>query len=234
MFDTAIGGTDFYYGTSGKSKVVVATSWNPTNTGTPAFTSARGYLPEQPWNDSVQTYDQIVSTPTSLEGGGGGPSTVGNGTTPYGQMSWQSVASSVSSTARVVPDLSFFAGDGQNYSAYLLCAQSSDCSASSPTFTMAGGTAAASAVFSGIAGLLVQKDGPQGNLDPELYALYKANSSVFHDVANGSNSVACSTGTGCAAGYLSGYSATTGYDAASGLGQPGRWPLSYQLGQCRQ
>ena len=105
------------------------------NGGTPAFTSARGYIAEQAWNDSIQTYDQVVSTPTTLEGGGGGPSTVGvtvnnsDGTTtyvPYTQPGWQAIAGSVTTTARVIPDLSFFAGDGQNYSAYLLCAQPSD------------------------------------------------------------------------------------------------------------
>ena len=227
MYDTAIGGTDFYYGTSGKSKTIVAASWNPVNGGTPAFTSARGYIAEQPWNDSVQTYDQVVSTPTTLEGGGGGPSTVGltidnsDGSTsysPYTQPGWQQVAGSVTNTARVIPDLSFFAGDGQNYSAYLLCAQPSDCAATSPTFTMAGGTAAAAAVFSGIAGRLVQQDGAQGNLNPEIYALYTAKSSVFHDVTNGANAVACSSGTGCAGTVLSGYGAATGYDAASGIG----------------
>jgi hypothetical protein len=73
-------------------------------------------------------------------------------------------------------------------------------------------------VFSGIAGRLVQQDGAQGNLNPELYALYAANSGVFHDVLNGSNAVACSSGTGCNGSVLTGYNAATGYDAASGIG----------------
>ena len=222
IYDTAIGGTDFYYGKTGVSKTIVATKWS-TNGGTPAFTSARGYIAEQPWNDSIQTYDQVTSNPTSLEGSGGGPSThastsATNTGVPYSQPTWQGIAVGVSASARVIPDLSFFAGDGANYSAYLLCAQPSDCSATTPTFTMAGGTAAAAAVFSGIAGLLVQKDGAQGNLNPELYALYAGSSSVFHDVASGSNSVACSSGTGCAGGMLSGYSALNGFDGASGMG----------------
>ena len=93
-YNVAVGGTDFsdtFAGTNG-------TYWNSSNT--PAFGSARSYIPEIPWNDScagtlLSTYEGYSPTygPTSLcndpsigslllttVAGGGGPSQCASGT----------------------------------------------------------------------------------------------------------------------------------------------------------
>jgi subtilase family serine protease len=105
-----------------------------------------------------------------------------------------------------------------------------------------GGTSAASPMAAGIMALVVQKMGgaKQGLANPVFYSLaakenYAAcnsntvaagNTCVFYDTTTGSNAMNCTTGdtncvtsvTGDAAGILSGYNATTGYDLTTGLG----------------
>src|ERR1019366_4372028 len=63
-----------------------------------------------------------------------------------------------------------------------------------------------------------EKNGPQGNLAPNLYALSRRNG-IFDDVRQGSAQLTCTAGTpGCdTAGHI-GYAAAAGYDLASGLG----------------
>ena len=108
----------------------------------------------------------------------------------------------------------------------------------------AGGSAASAAIFSGIAAVLAQKYGRQGNLAPRLYALghqdaaqeatvENASSSEtsrstdsaanFVDIVSGSARLACVEGSvGCAdAGSGTGeigFEAAAGYDLATGLG----------------
>jgi subtilase family serine protease len=60
VFDTAVGGTDLNWGTT------AAPYWNATNNGTNGST-AKGYMPETPWNDSCTnplalTYFQSIAT----------------------------------------------------------------------------------------------------------------------------------------------------------------------------
>ncbi len=109
-----------------------------------------------------------------------------------------------------------------------------------------GGTSVSTPSFAGILALLEQKLQVTGlgNVNPKIYGLANSSyySSVFHDVTSGTNAVPCSSGsTDCAAGYPGfnpagtipcpansctgyiaypsiGYSATTGYDLASGWG----------------
>ena len=89
-----------------------------------------------------------------------------------------------------------------------------------------GGSAASAAIFSGIAALLAQKYGPQGNLAPNLYALRRAQSgtrSAFMDVTEGGARLLCVIGSpdcgvfGENAGRI-GFNAGVGYDLVSGLG----------------
>jgi hypothetical protein len=81
-----------------------------------------------------------------------------------------------------------------------------------------GGSGAAAALFAGVAALIGQRDGPQGNLAPRLYALSRR-SGVFADVQEGSAELACEEGTqGCGLDGLIGYAAGPGYDRATGLG----------------
>jgi hypothetical protein len=84
----------------------------------------------------------------------------------------------------------------------------------------AGGTSAATPAWAGIMALIVQRAGsPQGNANPNLYALARLQSSggaaVFHDITAGNNSVP----------GVPGFSAGPGYDEATGLGSPDAFQL---------
>lgn len=229
---TAVGGTDFYYGTTAMS-----TYWNTTNTST--YGSAKTYIPEQVWNDSYGpggsgTSYSATTTPSVQLAGGGGPSTAGlDGTStpqtmPSYQLSNANAKSLGNSIARVIPDVSFFAGSGANNSqgynntAYMFCMKSSDCiSGGTVQFTYSGGTEASSAVFAGAVALAVEQynSGSRfglGNVNPTLYSIFS--SIVSHDITRGTNELACSSGAACAGGHMSKYAAGTGYDAATGLG----------------
>jgi hypothetical protein len=237
-YDTAVGGTDFYYGTHAGT-----TYWNTTNTAT--YGSAKGYIPEQPWDDSYTSTDSNAGTST-VYAGGGGFSTIGNVTYNYNGtiasssyypiQSWQSGFLPNGTTARAIPDVSFFAGNNYNSAEYAICALPTDCETAGTSLTgvtLTGGTAGAAAIFAGIMADVVEATGSvQGNVNPTLYYLatqYPSTSStpIFHSTVAGTNSVACSSGTGCSGGYLktggnyaypavSGYS--QGYNLATGLG----------------
>jgi hypothetical protein len=132
-------------------------------------------------------------------------------------------------------------------SALLICLSSAahPCNYSTPgsiVYQENGGTSAASPMAAGIMALVVQKMGgaKQGLANPVFYSLaakenYAAcnsntvaagNTCVFYDTTTGTNAMNCKTGdpncvtgvTGDAAGILSGYNATTGYDQTTGLG----------------
>jgi hypothetical protein len=224
-WNTAVGGTDFYYG----SKTGGPNYWSTSNSST--YGSADGYIPEQAWNDSLQNANNSNPGSKVAYAGGGGYSTVGNvaadgvTTSPYPVQSWQISSLPLGSTARAIPDLSFFAGNNYNSAQYAICAQPGDCLTFGTTaqLTFTSGTAAAAAVFAGIMAEVVEKYGLQGNANPTLYAL-KNTSGVFNDVTVGSNTVACTAGsTNCTNGYMqtagvNDYATATGYDLATGLG----------------
>ena len=234
-FVTAVGASDFYYTAAQLNPAAFeACCWGATNGGTDGYTSAKGYITEQPWNDSNNATDVLTAYPV-LVATGGGVSTLGgvdanNNPIPYAQPAYQLgvVPASLSTTARTVPDVSFFGGDGENESGYILCLQADECVNGKPgtlVYEVGGGTATSSAAFGGVAALIVQKHGAQGNLNPALYNTYKTAPAAFHDVTIGTNTVACAAGSpDCGAdGFISadggqGYTAAPGYDAASGLG----------------
>lgn len=82
----------------------------------------------------------------------------------------------------------------------------------------AGGSAAAAALFAGIAAILDEKNGPQGNLAPQLYELSR-NGGIFDDVQQGDARLFCAAGSpGCDASGKIGFDAVAGYDLATGLG----------------
>lgn len=139
-YNVAVGGTDFAVlaGPDGSgqdfSNYVSATS-NPTT-----LLSVPGYIPESPWNDSIENvppgpYSTNVpfldgdGNPNIASGGGGKSAcAVGswNGTFPactsgYGKPSWQEGAGVPADQVRDVPDVSFFSGDGFNYAAWGIC-----------------------------------------------------------------------------------------------------------------
>ena len=237
-FNTAVGVSDFYFGPTGSVNQnnpndPYFTYWSTENTGTAGYTSALRYMPEQPNNESYQATNQQTFTPDVLASGGG-VSTLGlvnlsdDSQSAHPKPAYQSgFGDGISTTARIIPDVSIYGGNLTNGSTYILCIDAADCVHGSPDllqYSAGGGSAASAATFGGITALLVQAKGAQGNLNPNLYATYKAAPGAFHDIAAGTNAVACASGSpNCAGGYTTagsglGYQATAGYDAASGLG----------------
>lgn len=129
--------------------------------------------------------------------GGGGYSSV------FAEPSFQSAAGiSDSSGTRGIPDVSMNAALVSD----VLIWESFDPAGAS--WTLIGGTSSATPQWAAIDAIANQVDGPLGFLTPRLYQL--AGTSAFHDITAGDNS----------AGGITGYSATSGWDAATGLGTP--------------
>ena len=188
QFNTAVGGTDF------NQFHTQANFWNPTPTtsatGQTQLT-AKGYIPENVWNDSCTNATFIAAgfdstiiaacndkavTPSFIVpvGGGGGISTL------YSKPSWQT-ALTPSDGQRDVPDVSLFAGAGLVGSFYVICQQDQDtnnaaCDLNSPfqNFSAVGGTSVSTQAFAGIMALVLQKNSPSsglGLINPTLYTL---------------------------------------------------------------
>lgn len=223
-FAVAVGGTDFndpnpllYFNTSNAS---------------PSQSSAKSYVPEQTWNDTCADLGLTSCTSVSnlgldLIGGGGGPSSCSSATVSgstvtclkgYAKPAWQTGIGVPADGVRDVPDVAFFAGDGRNFSFYIICQSDSNpsgsgsCDLNSPyqDFLGVGGTSAGTPSFAAIMAMVNQKTGErQGNANYVLYKLAAqsgasctsndaavANAAcIFYDVVNGNNSVACTGGT---------------------------------------
>ena len=217
---TALGGTEF---PSTYTASTNSTYWTSAS-GSDVISSALSYIPEVVWNDD--------SSSSGLSSGGGGTSLL---TT---RPSWQkgvtgiTTAPDYSKGYRLVPDISL--DSSPNDAGYLYCSSDStstgisgSCASgfrdSAGTYlTVAGGTSFAAPIFAGMLAILNQKQNStgQGLINSTLYTL-AANSSTyasaFHDITSGSN--ACTAGSSyCSTAGTSEYSATTGYDEATGLG----------------
>ena len=269
-YNISVGGTDFYMPNGGTA------FWNATNNAT-TEASAKGYIPETPWNETCtnsvftsgtfagQTSEQVCNSETavsdsllSVVGGGGGLSgcTQSNGSSSsscrggYSKPAWQTGLGVPADSARDTPDVSLFASAGFFGAFYIVCQQSANadgqpCNVAAPAYDFAGygGTSVSSPAFAGILSLINQKTGSrQGNANYVLYNLASqqnkagtacsaitgtpAAGCVFNDVATDTISMPCLKGTpNCTVtnpsdhyGVLSGYSASAGYDLASGLG----------------
>ena len=166
----------------------------------------------------------------------------------YAKPAWQAGVTGIPSDGkRDLPDVSFFASNGFLGSAYLICVSangtcvSSTSQSTEPVGEEVGGTSVASPAMAGVMALINQKAGaPQGLANAELYRLgakqtYSAcrteglttsTSCYFNDIDTGTNAMPCDAGSqdctvstsGDTYGVLSGYSATTGFDNATGLG----------------
>ena len=205
-YNVALGGTDFQNaGSVQNSPSGTSSFWNATNGS--GSTSAKGYIPEWPWNDScaaTATASNLTTCTTAIVNansnpsaqnfgidviaGGGGPSTINP------KPSYQSgITGMPSANFRQLPDISLFSGNGTNASFYVICQEdantgtgssTSSCDLSSPfaDFQGVGGTSAAAPAFAGIMAMVNQKTGQrQGNANFVLYQLYK----------NGSASTIC-------------------------------------------
>ena len=208
-FVTGAGGTMFNEGsTTGATQY-----WSASNGTTSG--SALSYIPETVWNES--------SAANGLAAGGGGASAF------FAKPSWQVGTGVPADSSRDVPDIALNAAS--SHDGYLFCSQGSCTNGyrnASGTLNVVGGTSVSTPTFAGILALMEQKIGPGptgaygvGNANPVIYGLANSTyyNTVFHDVTTGNNESPCAAGTpNCPDGGSVGYSATTGYDMATGWG----------------
>jgi hypothetical protein len=239
----AVGGTDFdVLQGNFTTYATEAIGGKLTSGSAPYYGTALSYIPEEPWNDSTSSNDDLASNQplvsgnaTDIVAGAGGVSSCvissqsGDAVTcisGYAKPAFQTSLTPVDG-GRDVPDVSFLAANGLYSAVWVVCAEG-DCETengqlfSGSTFSGYGGTSAAAPAFAGMLALVEQKVGSRlGQADTVLYQLAASQySTVFHDVTTGNNSVVCTSGTlDCGAnGFLTGYDAGTGFDLASGLG----------------
>lgn len=271
-YNVAVGGTDFnqitspslYWnttntsGTQGSAKgYIPETTWNDTCTN--AVLGTVGYSTDAEANCNDTTGEANGNYVIGPDGGGGGVSTctaVTNGSCSagYPKPSWQTGMGVPADGKRDIPDISLFAGNGFAGSFYVVCEADQQngvpCNLTAngySDFLGYGGTSVSTQVFAGIVALIDQKaGGPQGNLNPAMYALAAtqspancnsdtpASGCIFYDVTIGTNSAPCVKGTlNCTTnnsndtnGILTGYTAGTGYDLTTGLGSVNAFNLA--------
>jgi subtilase family serine protease len=194
------------------------------------------------------TSEATAQTDIGLSAGGGGSSDCSAQNASFSacvsgfpQPSWQTVTIS-GQTTRMSPDISFLASP--NFPGYVICTPQSELSSSSTStqsscvsgistavdtyLSIIGGTSASAPVFAGIVALMNQytSSAGQGNINPTLYQLAATAPNAFHDITSGDNNAYCEAGTPtgqlssllCPTSGVIGYSASTGFDMASGLG----------------
>jgi pseudomonalisin len=200
-YNVAVGGTMF--DENGANSVY----WNTSNTQN--FSSAKSYIPEVVWNESVP----------GLWSTGGGVSTVHS--TPSWQVGFGVPTSDPGTTDqhhRYVPDVSLTAGGHDGY----VIQQSTNT-------LLVSGTSASAPAFAGIMAIVNQlTNQANGNPNPRIYALAAQVPSAFHDVTSGTNAVPCTAGTpACSGGMTTGYAAGPGYDLSTGWGSVDAWVFAH-------
>jgi len=213
---TSVGGTEFTEGTGSFWQAAL-----PGQDVTPG--SALSYIPEGTWNE---TNTIVNGSPVGLAAGGGGSSIITS------KPTWQVGAGVPNDGARDVPDVSLSASF--LHDDYLICTENFDTttktfSTTCPTsgsfrnanggLTAVGGTSAGAPAMAGIMALINQATnhpGGSGNINPVLYPMAAQVPAAFHDVTQGHNQVPFSDP--CGAKTLIGYTASPGYDLATGLG----------------
>ncbi len=171
-----------------------------TQIDTPVPTgSITSYQAESVWNDGYGA-------------GGGGYSTV------FGEPSYQTAAGIADPAGmRGLPDVSMNAA----VLSAVLIYESFDPVAGAGWVPIAG-TSEATPMWAATDAVMNQADGSLGFLSPRLYQIYQnpaLYAEAFNDITTGNNSV----------GSITGYSAGTGWDAASGLGTPNAAGLAAAL-----
>lgn len=182
---------------------------DPLNTavgGTQLFLDADGNRtsPDVVWNETFDPF--IAGTPPSPVAGGGGVSHV------FGRPDFQTNVAALVGARRGIPDISLSAAvDGG-----VLVFTSFD--PFGPGFFIVGGTSEAAPEFAGVVAIADQVAGHSlGWLNPTLYKLGAAGgSNGIVDVTSGHNAVQYTNANGTF--DVSGFSAGTGYDLASGWG----------------
>ncbi len=212
-WNLAVGGTDFYYSDYASGAPSAASHWDQTNDSNNG--SLISPLSEQVWNDVNGLNVNSWGLTNDIAGGGGASACAvyTNGCSGYPKPNWQSGRGVPSDGVRDLPDVSLFAADGLNLSAYPICVLPGDCIASSKGQTgifLVGGTSASSPAMAGIMALIDQKYGRQGQAGVVLYPLAQEIPDAFHDIKLGGNNVPITP----TSQY---YFATPGYDQASGV-----------------
>lgn len=198
---------------------VNALASTPWNTAVGAVSFAPGAA--SPKVESLTSWQPAAETDAAFATGGGASSL-------YATPQWQSAAGlplsdpgTQATHHRYLPDLSLPTAVDSTASRGLAFCYSGDTAANGCRLVTSGGSAGATALFSGIAALLAAKYGPQGNLVPNLYTLaqHTVSASAFADVTEGSARLHCAAGSpDCNESGELGFSAAQGYDLASGLG----------------
>jgi len=217
-YNVAVGGTDFYMPNGGTA------FWNATNNSS-TEASAKGYIPEAPWNQSCtngvfavgsafsgETPEQVCNNSTAISddftivtGGGGGASTCtqSNGVSPasctggYGKPSWQTGSGVPVDGSRDVPDVSLFASAGFFGAFYVICQQSSDPEGQPCSLTDFAGYGGTSVATPAFAGILSMVNQKTGSrLGNADYALYSlANQQARSGIS--CNSTSSTPAAGC-------------------------------------
>jgi hypothetical protein len=209
-FNVAVGGTIF--NENGHD----STYWSSSPT---ALVTALKYIPEKVWNESCTS--GTCGSNANIFAGGGGPSTV------VAKPAWQagSTLHIPNDGFRDLPDVSLTAA---GHDPYLICFEGS-CSQQGFLFGISG-TSASAPSFAGIMALLNQKIGERVGL--ANYVLYRlaAGQSQYPAQCNGSNTSAAPNSACIFNDVTSGnnavpgpnpatqYTASAGYDLATGLG----------------
>ena len=192
-----------------------STYWNSTNATNDS--SAKSYIPEQPWNETTAS--------GGLDAGGSGG---GGASGFFSKPAWQTGLGVPNDSSRDLPDISLNAA--AQHDGYLVCSQGSCTNgflASNGQANVFGGTSFVAPTFAGILALWNRSLAPErlGNIGPMLYGLPARGSHELRHhlpdiIQTGNNSVPCSQGTpNCPNGGSIGYTARiTGYDQATGLG----------------
>ena len=212
---TCVGGTQFN-DTSDPSKY-----WRTD--GGSNLSSANSYIPEGGWNEPTNS-----SGGTQVAGSGGGVSSV------IPTPKWQTGAGVPAGRAgRYTPDVSFNASCHTPYFACLAAAGASCVPDSSGSFRFVGfcGTSASAPSMAGVAAVVNERmQFPQGNINPEIYAMALSQPSSFHDTTPSSSGVTncdvhtpsiCNNSTpgpNGLSGGQAGYPLATGYDMVTGVG----------------
>ena len=229
-WNIAVGGTDFYYSDYATGAPSASTFWNSANDPVTKG-SLKAPITEQVWNDAYGL-DAFRNGSYAAGGGASNCSNVnaitGGCVSGYAKPVWQTGPGVPADGVRDIPDVSLFASNGANYSAYVTCDSEGDCTPDASgnfNFDLVGGTSGSTPAMAGIMALVVQKYGRQGQAGTVLYPLAQQKPTAFHDVTLGGNGDACVEGdadctlnTGSVQGQSTVYSAAAGFDLASGWG----------------
>ncbi len=207
-YNVAVGGTDF------NDIAAPFTFWNTTNNPT-TQESAKGYIPEVPWNDTCTSSalsffgfpgtaiancnnPELLTIVVDTVGGSGGKSscTVGDGqditscSGGYAKPSWQKGLGVPADGKRDIPDLALFASAGfYSDTFYIICeADLTDgvsCDEPDGEFLAVGGTSASAPSFAGIMAMVDQKTASRQG--NANYVLYNLAAQAGADCASAAN-----------------------------------------------